>query len=79
MTSEARRLQQIRQERYPNSRYASQDQCEFEIRQAEALFRRLGIHCLPTTLKSIEEISATIVDMVGLDRRVKSGPVPAHV
>lgn len=79
LTSEAQRLQQIRQERYPDSRYASLDQCEYEIRQAEALFRRLGIRCLPTTLKSIEEIAATIVDMADLDRRVKSGPVPAHV
>ncbi len=79
LTSEARRLQQIRHERYPDSRYASIDQCEYEIRQAEELFRRLGIRCLPTTLKSIEEIAATIVDMAGLDRRVPSGPAPAHV
>jgi len=79
LTSEPLRLQQIRQERYPNSRYASLDQCEFEIRQAEALFRRLGIGCLATTLKSVEEIAATIVDRAGLDRRAQSGPIPAHV
>lgn len=79
LTSEAERLQQIRQERYPDSRYASLDQCEYEIRQAEALFRRLGICSLRTTLKSVEEIAATIIDMAELDRRVKSGPIPSHV
>lgn len=67
LTTDPVRLQLIREERLPNSRYASRQQCEFEIRQSEALFKRLGIPFLSTTTRSIEEISATIVDMVGLE------------
>lgn len=67
LTTDAVRLQQIRQERLPNSRYASLKQCEYEIRQAEALYRKLGIPFLSTTMISIEEIAATIVDRAGLE------------
>lgn len=70
LTTDPMRLQQIRQERLPNSRYASIKQCEFETRQSEALFRKLGIPYLSTTLKSIEEIAATIVNNAGLERSV---------
>jgi regulator of PEP synthase PpsR (kinase-PPPase family) len=62
------RLQQIRHERLPNSRYASLKQCEFETRQSEALYRKLGIPYLSTTKISIEEIAATIVDKVGFEQ-----------
>ena len=37
------RLQQIRNERRPGSRYASLSQCEYEVRAAEGLFQRYGI------------------------------------
>jgi regulator of PEP synthase PpsR (kinase-PPPase family) len=78
LSTDARRMQQIRQERYANSRYASFEQCDYEIRQSEALYRRLGIPTLHTTLKSIEEIAATIVDRAGLDTpRRRAGK--AHV
>jgi regulator of PEP synthase PpsR (kinase-PPPase family) len=43
-------------------------QCEFEIRQSEALYRKLGIPFLSTTKISIEEIAATIVDKAGLEQ-----------
>ncbi len=69
LTTEPVRLQQIRQERLPNSRYASLSQCEFETRQAEALYRRYGIPHLRTTLKSIEEIAASIIDLADLAHR----------
>ncbi|MDQ2696393.1 MAG: kinase/pyrophosphorylase [Pseudomonadota bacterium] len=63
------RLQQIRHERLPHSRYASLEQCDYETRQAEALFRRFNIPRLHSTMKSIEEIATTIIDMAGLERR----------
>lgn len=68
LTTDPMRLQQIRQERLPNSRYASLEQCDFETRQAEALYRRLSIPYLHTTMKSIEEIAATLIEMAGLGR-----------
>lgn len=78
LSTDPARLHQIRNERLPNSRYASMQQCEYEIRQSEALYRKLGIPYLTTTMMSIEEISATIVDLAGLER-VQSAPVvPFH-
>jgi hypothetical protein len=41
----------------------------FEVRQGEALFRKLGIPSLDTTRCSIEEIASRILDETGLQRR----------
>lgn len=65
------RLQQIRHERRPDSRYASLQQVQFEIRSAEAMFQRHGIPCINTTECSIEEIAARILDATGIERRVR--------
>src|SRR5690349_22558908 len=43
------RLQQIRNERRPDSRYASPQQVQYELRAADALFTRYAIPCLDTT------------------------------
>jgi regulator of PEP synthase PpsR (kinase-PPPase family) len=69
LTISAERLSQIRQERRPNSRYAALDNCRFEIEAAQKLMRRENIQWLDSTTKSIEEISATILQAVRLNRR----------
>ena len=61
LTIDPARLQRIRHERRPNSGYASLERCQDEVRQAQAIFRRLGIDTLDTTSHSIEEISSHIV------------------
>jgi [pyruvate, water dikinase]-phosphate phosphotransferase / [pyruvate, water dikinase] kinase len=71
LTIRPERLQQIRQERRPDSRYASMPQCTFEVRAAEQLFERFGIPCLDTTGCSIEEISSRVLDRMGIPRRVR--------
>lgn len=63
------RLSEIRNERRPGSRYASMENCSSEIESAENLMRREGIRWLNSTTKSIEEISATIISELGLDKR----------
>lgn len=63
------RLSEIRNERRPNSRYASLENCRKEIEDAENLMVREGIRWLNSTTKSIEEISATIIAELGLDHR----------
>ncbi|MDX1393588.1 MAG: pyruvate, water dikinase regulatory protein [Gemmatimonadota bacterium] len=68
LTIAPERLEEIRNERRPGSTYASSAQVGFEIRQAEGLFRRLGIPYLDTTRMSIEEIASRILDMTGLER-----------
>jgi regulator of PEP synthase PpsR (kinase-PPPase family) len=55
------RLAEIRNERRPDSKYASLVNCRNEIAEAEAMMRRAGIRWLSTTTKSIEEIATTIL------------------
>src|SRR5215218_8443526 len=43
VTTTPARLSQVRQERRPNSRYSSLEQCAYELRQAEAMFRGTGL------------------------------------
>lgn len=64
------RLQQIRHERRPDSRYASQKQCRYEVDMVEALFRRENIPFLDTSSVSIEEIATTILHQAGMERRL---------
>lgn len=72
LTIEPGRLAAIRQERKANSRYASTTQCEDEVRQTVALFKRFGIQMINTTDFSIEEIATRIIASTGLIRRVAS-------
>ena len=71
LTIRPERLQQIRHERRPDSRYASLPQVEFELRAALALFTRVGVPYLDTTECSIEEIASRILDRKRLERRVR--------
>lgn len=64
------RLHQIRAERRPNSKYASLANCRFEIGEAQELMQREGVRWMDSTTKSIEEIAATIMLEVKLDRHV---------
>jgi regulator of PEP synthase PpsR (kinase-PPPase family) len=65
------RLHQIRQERRPDSRYASMSQCNFELRAAEQLFDRFGIPYLDTTDCSIEEIASRVLERKNIARRTR--------
>ncbi|MFP5409398.1 MAG: pyruvate, water dikinase regulatory protein [Gammaproteobacteria bacterium] len=60
LTLSAERLSEIRQARYPGSRYASAEQCQAELAAAERLFLRHGVPILDTTRMSIEEIAARL-------------------
>ena len=70
LTIAADRLAQIRNERRPNSSYASLENCRHEIHEAEAMMRREGIRWLSTTTKSIEEIATTILQEIRPERLV---------
>ena len=69
LTIEAGRLRQIRDERRPDSRYASPQQVNFELREAESLYRRHGIPYMDTTHTSVEEIAARVLHDKDLRRR----------
>ncbi len=58
------RLAEVRQERRPGSRYASIDNCLYEVAAAESMMRREGIEWLSSTTKSIEEIATTVLQKI---------------
>jgi regulator of PEP synthase PpsR (kinase-PPPase family) len=64
------RLSEIRNERRPGSKYASLENCRYEVNEAEAMMKREGIRWLSSTAKSIEEISTTILQEIKSDVRV---------
>ena len=71
LTINPERLQQIRQERRPNSRYSSAQQVQYELRAAQAMFVRAGLPWLDTTECSIEEIASRILNRQHIERRVR--------
>mgnify|MGYP003733946937 CR=1 FL=1 len=66
LTIDPVRLQQIRQERRPNSSYAKLETCKREVAAAEKLFRAERIPVLSTTHVSIEEISSKVMSTLGI-------------
>jgi regulator of PEP synthase PpsR (kinase-PPPase family) len=68
----AERLQQIRSERRPGSRYASAQQVQYELRAARALYDRYKVPHLDVTECSIEEIASRIMDELALARHARS-------
>jgi hypothetical protein len=68
LTTDLQRLINIREERRPNSRYASTNQCRFELRAVEEMYLRHRIPYINTSRMSVEEISARIIRDNGLHR-----------
>ena len=68
LTIDPFRLQQIRQERYNRDSYASSRQCQYEIAQTEAMFRKAKIMFLNSTQMSVEELGAKIMQKAKLRR-----------
>ena len=69
LTIQPERLSKIREERRPNSKYASLSNCRAEVSDAEKMMRREGIHWLDSSTKSIEEISTTVLQEIRLDNK----------
>jgi regulator of PEP synthase PpsR (kinase-PPPase family) len=68
LTIDPDRLARIRNERRPNSKYASLENCRYEVREGETMMKREGIAWLSSTHKSIEEIATTILRDLQPDR-----------
>jgi regulator of PEP synthase PpsR (kinase-PPPase family) len=68
LTIDPDRLARIRNERRPNSKYASIENCRYEVREGETMMKREGIAWLSSTHKSIEEIATTILRDLRPDR-----------
>jgi regulator of PEP synthase PpsR (kinase-PPPase family) len=70
LTIQPERLSEIRNERRPDSKYASLQNCRHEVAEAESMMRRAGIRWLSTTNKSIEEIATTILQEIRPERLI---------
>ena len=70
LTIKAERLSSVRSERRPDSFYASLDNCRKEIATAEDLMRAAGVQWIDSTSRSIEELSATILQKIRLPRKL---------
>jgi len=70
LTIEPDRLTQIRENRRPESKYASVKQCHWEVEAAESMLRATGVPVLNTTHSSIEEIASRILQQLGLQREM---------
>jgi len=77
LTTNPKRLAHIREERRSNSRYASLDQCKYEVKAAEQMFEQFNVPYLNTTTMSIEEIATKVVELTGLHRVSK--PAISHL
>ena len=69
-TTDPIRLHQIRNERKPDSDYASLKNCQYEVHEAEALMRQEGIPYLDATNKSIEELATAVLHQAKLERKI---------
>ncbi|MBT2969724.1 MAG: phosphoenolpyruvate synthase regulatory protein [gamma proteobacterium symbiont of Ctena orbiculata] len=72
LTIDPQQLQRIRQERRPDRRYSTLEQCKLEIKMAEDLFKHYKIPYLDTTSMSIEEISARLLQHINRAAKVSN-------
>ncbi len=68
LTSDPNRLSHIREERRANSRYATIEQCRYEVKAAEQMFDEFNVAYINSSYMSIEEIATKIVELTGLHR-----------
>lgn len=66
LTTTPWRLSQVRHERRPSTTYSSLAQCTLELRRAEDLYRRNRVPFLNSSTKSVEEMSAVIMQSMRL-------------
>jgi [pyruvate, water dikinase]-phosphate phosphotransferase / [pyruvate, water dikinase] kinase len=75
LTTTVARLSRVRQERRPDSKYASEEQCRFELRRATAIYDRHHLPTVDTSAASVEEIATVVIQTLAWQRR-SSGTTP---
>jgi len=78
LTTTVARLSRVRQERRPDSRYASEEQCRFELRRATAMYDRHHLPTVDTSAASVEEIAAVVIQTLARQRRSSARPGSGH-
>ncbi|GEP36343.1 putative phosphoenolpyruvate synthase regulatory protein [Nocardioides psychrotolerans] len=73
ITTTVDRLARVRNERRPGSRYATPEQCRWELRRATEIFAAHRVPVIDSSAKSVEEISTLILQTLK-----KNGGVPSR-
>jgi len=69
LTTTVERLSRVRNERRPDSRYASVEQCRWELRRANDLYAGHRIPVIDSATRSVEEMSTIIVQTLTKNRK----------
>jgi regulator of PEP synthase PpsR (kinase-PPPase family) len=69
LTTTVERLSRVRNERRPDSRYASVDQCRWELRRAADLYAAHRIPVIDSSSRSVEEMATLIVQTLTKNRK----------
>jgi regulator of PEP synthase PpsR (kinase-PPPase family) len=69
ITTTVERLSRVRNERRPNSRYASAEQCRWELRRAGELYAAHRVPVIDSSSRSVEEMATLIVQIVTKNRK----------
>lgn len=69
LTIQPDRLHRVRNERRPNSHYASLENCKIEVKTAEKMMANHGITWADSTSRSVEELSAIIMQKIKRDNQ----------
>jgi regulator of PEP synthase PpsR (kinase-PPPase family) len=69
ITTTVERLSRVRNERRPGSRYASVEQCRWELRRAGELYAAHRIPVIDSSSRSVEEMATLIVQIVTKNRK----------
>ena len=71
LTTTVERLSRVRNERRPSSRYASQEQCRWELRRAAVIYAAHRMPVIDSSSRSVEEMATLIVQTMTGARRKK--------
>jgi regulator of PEP synthase PpsR (kinase-PPPase family) len=69
ITTTVERLSRVRNERRPDSRYASPEQCRWELRRAGELYDAHRVPVIDSSTRSVEEMATLIVQIVTKNRK----------
>ena len=74
LTTTVERLSRVRNERRPGSRYASQEQCRWELRRAGELYAANRIPVIDSASRSVEEMATLIVQTLTRNKKKERRP-----
>ena len=72
LTTTVERLSRVRNERRPGSRYASSEQCRWELRRAGDLYAAHRVPVIDSSSRSVEEMATLIIQARTKNKKAKA-------